>query len=530
MARTKAASIHDHAHVHALQAGKIFSTKLFSDARKERIEDVYRFGKKLGSGNFGVVYECQEKRTGKVACMKAIAKSRLVSVEDVNDVKREVAIMYHVVGHPNVVEIYDTFEDKNNVYIVMELCQGGDFYETILEKMQENGGTPYSEKDAAGIVKVILKVVEHLNSLGVVHRDLKPENFLMTTKGPGGVLKATDFGLSAFYAPGRGFERHCGSPMYMAPEVVRWRPTPKQVAHLQKKPPPYGPECDIWSTGVIAYALLTGYPPFYAASHSPKDIYAATLRGNPNFTSHPWPFISWQAKELVQKMLDPDPQKRPTVIEALNHPWIHEPGVAPDVPLDAAVAARLKQFTSMAKFKKVALQVVAETLQDEEIEGLHQLFLDIDVDKGGTITLQELRDGLRKWGAHLTDTEVERIMEQTDVDHSGVIEYGEFLAATLHLSKVEKQENLLKAFAHFDTDGSGYITLDELEGACREYNIGKEEAADMLKEVDTNSDGKIDYGEFVAIMRKASGGIGRQVLVSGCLDHGGLHMDLDNTH
>eukprot|EP00271_Cylindrocystis_brebissonii_P017026 TRINITY_DN424_c0_g3_i1.p1 TRINITY_DN424_c0_g3~~TRINITY_DN424_c0_g3_i1.p1 ORF type:complete len:520 (+),score=157.09 TRINITY_DN424_c0_g3_i1:245-1804(+) len=508
-------SVHDHKLAHALQPGKIFSMKVFSDAKTEVIQDVYRFGKQLGSGNFGVVYECQEKKTGKLACLKAIPKTKLVSLEDVNDVRREVAIMYHLGGHPNIVEIYGTYEDKNNVYIVMELCKGGDFYDTILDNMEKNGGTPYSERDAAAITKTILKVVEHCQSLGVVHRDLKPENFLVTEKGPKGVLKATDFGLSAFYRPGKGFERHCGSPMYMAPEVVRWRPG----ARTLKNPPAYGPECDVWSIGVITYALLSGYPPFYAESHSPKEIYKAILKGNANFSQAPWPHISEAGKALVKWMLEADPKKRPTVTEALSHPWINEPGVAPDVPLDLAVSSRLKQFTSMAKLKKVAMQVIAESLTVEEIAGLKEMFMMIDQDKSGKITLKELREGLAKMGAHVSETEVNRIMTETDVDHSGEIEYFEFLAATLHLNKIEKQENLFKAFAHFDADGSGFISNDELEHACKEFNISKEEVTQMMKEVDSNKDGQIDYSEFVTMMRKVHGGVSRKQAEEGHLGH-----------
>eukprot|EP00271_Cylindrocystis_brebissonii_P017021 TRINITY_DN424_c0_g1_i1.p1 TRINITY_DN424_c0_g1~~TRINITY_DN424_c0_g1_i1.p1 ORF type:complete len:537 (+),score=138.81 TRINITY_DN424_c0_g1_i1:1054-2664(+) len=470
-----------------------------------RIQDKYRFGKKLGAGQFGTTYECQEKASGKLACCKAIPKSKLVSMEDVNDVKREVAILHHVVGHENIVDIYGAFEDRENVYIVMELCRGGDLYETILERMERNGGTPYSERDAAALAKTILKVVEQCHALGVIHRDLKPENFLISSRGPDGILKATDFGLSAFFRPGDGFERHCGSPMYMAPEVVRWKPG---AWTRLTKPPRYGCEVDIWSAGVIIYALLSGYPPFYAKSHSSRDIFKAILRGNPSFSTPPWPAISKDAKDLLRWMLDPDPKKRPTAFQVISHPWISEDGVAKEEPLDPVVATRLKEFTSMCKLKRVATAVIADSLQEEEIAGLKEMFKMMDADGSGTITLQELKEGLIKIGARVTEAELNRIMSETDIDHSGMIEYREFLAATLHLSKITKQENLHKAFAHFDKDGSGSITEDELVEACKTLNIGKQEVEQMIKEVDSNADGKIDYNEFVSMMGKSSSSSG----------------------
>lgn len=305
------------------------------------IEEIYRFGKNLGCGKFGTLFECQEIATGKLSCCKAISKTKLKSPENKNDVRREIAIMHHLVGHENIVDIYGAYEDKDNVYIVMELCEGGDLYDTILDRMDGDEGSPYSERDAAAIAKTIIKVVEKCHAFGVIHRDLKPENFLVTSKGEGGNLKATDFGLSTFFRPGEGFDRHCGTPTYMAPEVVKWAPGTWDPL---QKPPKYGPEVDIWSAGVIVYELLCGFPPFYVArAATPQEIFECILKGNPDFSSPPWDEISGEAKDLLKWMLQLDPKLRATSQQVLCHPWINGADVASDLPLSPLVTWRLKQ-------------------------------------------------------------------------------------------------------------------------------------------------------------------------------------------
>ncbi|CAI5494410.1 unnamed protein product [Closterium sp. Naga37s-1] len=459
------------------------STKsVLGPGHNENIHDIFDIGQQLGAGQFGTTYVCTERETGVHWACKTIPKSKLLTEDDVEDVRREVAILYHVQDSPNIVNIRGAYEDRDFVHIVMELCTGGELYDTIIDRI-EAMGVPYTEHDAAELAKVIVRVVETCHSLGVVHRDLKPENFLLSSSNPDAELKATDFGLSAFYK-GEGLSRHCGSPMYMAPEVVRWRPG---ALGAGRKPPKYGPEVDIWSAGVIIYALLSGFPPFYHSSHSSKEIFKAVLKGNPSFTVPPWPDISDQAKHLVSWMLQSDPAMRPTAHEVLCHPWLGEPGIATQEPLPPVVLSRLKQFTSMVKLKRVAMKVIAEGLKEEEIAGLKEMFEMMDTDGSGTITLDELRVGLKKVGGNLTDEEIEKIMEETDIDHSGEIEYGEFLAATLHLSKIDKQENLLKAFEYFDADGSGTITLDELQKACEELRLSKDEIMAMMEEIDENN-------------------------------------------
>ncbi|KAJ1386056.1 Protein kinase domain [Sesbania bispinosa] len=209
----------------------------------------------------------------------------------------------------------------------------------------------------------------------------------------------------------------------------------------------------------ILYILLSGVPPFWAEKE--QGIFDAILRGHIDFASDPWPSISSSAKDLVKKMLRADPKERLSAVEVLDHPWMKEDG-ASDKPLDIAVLTRMKQFRAMNKLKKVALKVIAENLSEEEIIGLKEMFKSMDTDNSGTITFEELKAGLPKLGTKISESEVRQLMEA--VHHNGRV------------------------------------------GICpKKYNMGDEKTIkEIIAEVDTDNDGRINYDEFVAMMRKGN--------------------------
>ncbi|OEL21925.1 Calcium-dependent protein kinase 3 [Dichanthelium oligosanthes] len=448
----------------------------------EDVRAAYTFGRELGRGQFGVTYLATHKPTGRRYACKSIAARKLAHRDDVEDVRREVQIMHHLTGHRNIVELRGAYEDRHSVNLVMELCEGGELFDRIIARGH------YSERAAAALCREIVSVVHSCHSMGVMHRDLKPENFLFLNKREDSPLKATDFGLSVFFKPGEQFRDLVGSAYYVAPEVLKRK---------------YGAEADIWSAGVILYILLSGVPPFWAENED--GIFDAVLRGHIDFASDPWPSISKSAKDLVKKMLRQDPKERLTAAEILNHPWIREDGEAPDKPLDITVIGRMKQFRAMNKLKKVALKVVAENLSEEEIVGLKEMFKSLDTDNSGTITLEELRTGLPKLGTKISESEIRQLMEAADVDGNGTIDYVEFISATMHMNRLEKEDHIYKAFEYFDKDHSGHITVDELEEALKKYDMGDEATIkEIIAEVDTDHDGRIDYQEFVAMMKNNS--------------------------
>jgi calcium-dependent protein kinase len=448
------------------------------------IRQTYSLGRELGRGQFGVTYLCTHRESKEVLACKSIAKRKLTTKEDIEDVKREVQIMHHLSGTPNIVELKGVYEDKHSVHLVMELCAGGELFDRIIAKGH------YSERAAADLCRVIVSVVHRCHSLGVFHRDLKPENFLLSSKAEDAPLKATDFGLSTFFKPGELFQDIVGSAYYVAPEVLKRS---------------YGPEADVWSAGVIVYILLCGVPPFWAETE--QGIFDAVLRGTIDFQADPWPKISSGAKDLVAKMLNPDVRARLTAQQVLDHPWMKVDGDASDEPLDNAVLTRLKNFSAANKMKKLALKVIAESLSEEEIVGLRELFKSIDTDNSGTVTFEELKEGLVRQGSKLREADIRKLMEAADVDGNGNIDFNEFISATMHMNQTQKEDHLFAAFQHFDTDNSGYITIDELQEAMEKNGMGDPQTIqEIISEVDTDHDGRIDYDEFVAMMRKGNPG------------------------
>ncbi|KAL9240639.1 hypothetical protein vseg_014836 [Gypsophila vaccaria] len=446
----------------------------------DNIRGKYTFGKELGRGEFGITYDCTEIETGERFACKMISKSKLRTEVDVEDVRREVEIMRHLPKHDNIVAFKEAFEDKEAIYLVMEICQGGELFDRIVAKGH------YSERAAAQLVRKILQIVKVCHEHGVIHRDLKPENFLFADKKESAALKAIDFGLSIFFEPGQRFSEIVGSPYYMAPEVLRRN---------------YGPEVDVWSVGVILYILLCGVPPFWAETD--EGIANAIIKGTIDFEREPWPRISSQAKDLVQSMLEHNPYSRLTVDEALEHPWMKNADNNVDISLGQNVMTRIKQFSLMNKFKKKVLRVVADTMPEEEIEDLIKIFKMMDIDENGLLDFDELKVGLLKLGYNHPDPDIHFILEAADVDGNGSLDFGEFLALSIHIRKMDDDRHLLRAFNHFDKDSNGYIDFEDLkkELISHEFAADSDQVIrDIIFDTDLDKDGQISYKEFKAMM------------------------------
>ncbi|XP_058204861.1 CDPK-related kinase 1-like isoform X3 [Rhododendron vialii] len=350
----------------------------------------YEMEEEVGRGHFGYTCSAKAKKgslKGQDVAVKVIPKSKMTTAIAIEDARREVKMLRALTGHRNLVQFYDAYEDDSNVYIVMELCTGGELLDRILSR-----GGKYSEDDAKEVMVQILSVVSYCHLQGVVHRDLKPENFLFTSKDEHSPLKAIDFGLSDYVKPDERLNDIVGSAYYVAPEVL----------HRS-----YGPEADMWSIGVIAYILLCGSRPFWARSES--GIFRAVLKAEPSFDEAPWPSLSSEAVDFVKRLLNKDYRKRLTASQALSHPWLanyHDV----KIPLDMIIYKLVKAYICSSSLRKAALGAVAknftEAMKDSRVldyahmmSTLQYRKLDFEEFCAAAISVHQL-EGMESWEQH----------------------------------------------------------------------------------------------------------------------------------
>lgn len=454
-----------------------FRTSNFVHLTKGNLVDLYEVKAQLGQGAFGKVFHAVSKSTGEERAIKALDKTSLVK-EKADRVQREIEIL-KAVDHPNIVKIVEVIEDSRYIYIVQELCVGGELFERIVKWRQ------FSEETAAKYMYQILSAVVHCHRLNIVHRDLKPENILFETTSENSILKVIDFGISTKFLHDAPLRKGYGTvgnkqAYYVAPEVLRGEYTEK---------------CDVWSCGVILYILLCrrysgGLPPFTGKTQ--PEIRAKVRLGKFSFPSPMWDAVSDQAKDLVSLMLTFDPAARPTAEVAFQHPWFRTTIHCILPPEQVSLSLNhLSRFRSVEKLKAAALHYIAMRLMNtKELEELRTTFYELDGDGDGRLSKEELLKGYEKTALGIAN--VDEVIKNCDTDKNGLIEYSEFLTATIDWQNKLTHTVVESAFKAFDIDGNGSITKEELKEV-----LGGEQALDdqvwteLVHEVDTNGDGVV---------------------------------------
>ncbi|CAL7939082.1 unnamed protein product [Xylocopa violacea] len=296
------------------------------DDKSPSVEDKYILKKLLGTGAFSEVRQAESKeRPGEMFAVKIIDKKALKGKED--SLENEIRVLRRL-QHPNIVQLLETFEDKHKVYLVMELVTGGELFDRIVEKGS------YTEKDASGLIRQVLEAVDYMHDQGVVHRDLKPENLLYYSSDEDSKIMISDFGLSKTEDSGI-MATACGTPGYVAPEVLAQTP--------------YGKAVDVWSIGVISYILLCGYPPFY--DENDANLFAQILKGEFEFDSPYWDDISESAKDFIHKLMCVNVEERYTCKQALAHPWISG-NAASNINIHGTVSEQLRMNFAKSRWKQ----------------------------------------------------------------------------------------------------------------------------------------------------------------------------------
>ncbi|CAN6192733.1 unnamed protein product [Urochloa humidicola] len=439
----------------------------------------YELGKEVGRGHFGHTCSAVVKKgdyKGHTVAVKIISKAKMTTAISIEDVRREVKILKALSGHNNLVRFYDACEDALNVYIVMELCEGGELLDRILAR-----GGRYTEEDAKAIVVQILSVVAFCHLQGVVHRDLKPENFLFTTRDESAPMKLIDFGLSDFIRPDERLNDIVGSAYYVAPEVL----------HRS-----YSMEADIWSIGVITYILLCGSRPFWARTES--GIFRSVLRADPNFDDSPWPSVSTEAKDFVKRFLNKDYRKRMTAVQALTHPWLRDE--QRQIPLDILIFRLVKQYLRATPLKRLALKALSKALSEDELLYLRLQFKLLEP-RDGFVSLDNFRTALTRY---LTDAMREsRVLEFLHALEPLAyrkMDFEEFCAAAIspyQLEALERWEEIAgAAFQHFEQEGNRVISVEEL---AQELNLAPTHYS-IVQDWIRKSDGKLNFLGFTKFL------------------------------
>lgn len=452
-----------------------FRREVFILSNSGCMADRYKEQHVVGRGTWGEVKVLFQTDTGAKRACKKIPK---FFVEDIDRFRQEIDLMKSL-DHPNIVRLYETFEDASDIYLVMEYCAGGELFDRLIEQ-----GT-FTEQMASVVMKQILSAVAYCHSKRVAHRDLKPENFLFLTPSQDSPLKLIDFGLASRFIPGEPMGTRAGTPYYVSPQVLEGR---------------YGPECDVWSVGVIMYILLCGYPPFNAMSD--RAIMTKVRVGEFGFPDAEWRDVSDEAKDLLRWLLKRHAKQRVSAEHALRHPWFEKQRIhLPPKPLSMDILSKFRRFHGLSRLKKIALTVIAQHIDEADIKGLKDIFMQLDTSGDGVLSAEEIREGVERAGFKLPH-DVDAIIESIDTSGTGTIDYTEFIAACLHQSHYIEEEACRAAFRIFDTDATGSISGAELKRVFLMAGDRESDATAELLEADLDGDGKISFAEFVNLMRR----------------------------
>ena len=461
----------------------------------------------LGKGSYGTVQVGRLKGTKIQRAIKIIDKSKVSNVERF---RLEVEIMFRL-NHPSIIRLFDFFEDKKSIYLVLELCSGGELFDRIVEKKS------YDEEEARQIFKQIAKAIHYCHLNGVCHRDLKPENFIMLSKNDPYLLKVIDFGLSRTFpnnqsdksvlvtqpqvqnepntpaeldvnkAPPKGrrqtkavLKTKAGTPFYIAPEVLTGNYTEK---------------CDVWSCGVILFILLSGYPPFYGDNN--KEILEAVKSGKLDFSDPVWKDKSKEVIEFIRRMIVGQ-ESRLFSDEVLRQPWMQSKNYQVDSKRYKEIVSNMIKFGELPRLKKLILYFIAHGSYEEDITFLHEYFALFDSKDQGSIGAEGFVSVLKD-RSDLKEKEAQGLFSKLDLFETKAIDYSLFVAAALGLGFLTEDHRLLYFFQVVNINGKGVLGLknftDFLDiqfkyrvGVNKKFKFGVIQDFSQSKLVDANID------------------------------------------
>ena len=461
-----------------------FTNEDFVHEKSQRVDDAYYFMKPpIGSGLFGAVYRAKHKKSGVIRAIKRIKKDH-VNGANLQSLLNDVDILKKL-DHPNIIKVYEFYQDEAAYYVVTDLCTGGELFEKIVQEKT------FTEKQAAEYMRQILSAIAYCHEKQLVHCDLKPENIMLESPNSS-LIKIIDFGNSSICTKDQRLTNKFGSVYYVAPEVLNSS---------------YNEKCDVWSLGVILYLLLTGKPPFNGNSDQQilQKVYAGTYTMDiPEMAE-----ISAAAKDLIKKMLIFKMEDRITAKECLSHPWIKQEGKVQELSTHSTINRRslrnLKTFRSESMLQEAVMYFIVNQLTGkEEREDLMNVFMSLDSDHDGKLTRADLIEGYLNMGEDPSTVEalVDEILKNVDKNEKGFIDYSEYVTVALSKRKLFSEEKLSAAFKIFGGDDKGYIDAEDFKNTlCKGAFAAVEENVwgALINEV-AGEEGHITFESFKKMM------------------------------
>lgn len=438
------------------------------------ISNQYEIQQVLGEGSYGSVRKIRHLVTGEYRAVKILHKNKLGSNSMMEAIMNEVNLL-RMLDHPNILRVFETYQDKFCYCIVTELCTGGELFEKIVKNR-------ISETEAAEYIKQILSCLVYLHDKRIVHRDLKPENFLLNNCQHGSHLKLIDFGSACSFQPGQPMNKRIGTSYYIAPEIL-----------INSQ---YNEKCDLWSAGVILHIMLTGSAPFQGKSDA--EIMQKIQKTKIDQNSAAYKTVNPGAKDLLFKLLNVDAKQRFSARQALAHQWLrHQESQQLDRQSSQAFVDNMQAFHPNKNIEKLTLSyLTSHLLTSLELEEMTKLFKSMDLDQNGTLSKSEFKAGLSRF-VSLSDSQIDTLMHDIDTDGSGEIDYSEFVTACCSSERLKSREILSIAFREYDSDGSGVIDRTKLKRLVGNHKSIDDRVWDkIIEEIDDKGRGSFDFEQF----------------------------------
>jgi serine/threonine protein kinase len=467
----------------AFEKSSFLGRSFFVSQQPGNIWDVYENVKMLGSGSFGEAYHVrrrllgsgdgvQRRRLGEERVVKVVGKSR--ARMPLEDIEREI-ILLRQVDHPHIVRLFEWYEDDRSIYLVMDFCRGGTLKAVVVDLQSRQPNV--KEEWARKVMKQVMEAMDYCHKLRLIHRDLKDENIMLLGKDDGTFTSdpfvvIIDLGVAEMFSKADvQVQGIGGTPLYMAPET--WTNT-------------FGPKCDVWSSGVILYNLLSGNMPFFANSMKPAS-WRKALKKQPN-----WNCIntSGASKALCGHMLTFRESDRFSMGQCLQHRWFSQHHSDPNTVATASFAG-LKDVIHEAAVKRAIMFEIASRLPIDQAQQVVQIFDFFDADRSGSVSLEELNEAFKKLGVE-DESLAKKTFTALDVNQSGSLTFSELASGILTFFRELVEERLHMLFLErWDGQGDGLDTYGLhafLESAARLQSTSGPRSVEIVRSLERASE------------------------------------------